>query len=180
MRCMYMKDELAVITKQLGREPENFAGVRAYCPFDYPAVVLTAPYSKENGVFPTLYWLTCPYLVKSVARLEDEGLVRELTELLKRDTNLQKELMKAHQKYALVRFSYLGESEKELLSDKSPAILRVLREAGVGGIMDKQGIKCLHTHLADYLVNKQNPIGSLVWQKTAWPSGCSICMSGSD
>lgn len=175
-----MTDELAVIREQLGREPKNFAGVMVYCPFNYPAVILTAPYSKENGVFPTLYWLSCPYLVKSVARLEDKGLVRELTERLKRDAGLQKELMEAHQNYAEARFSYLDNTEKECLSDKAPAILKVLREAGVGGIMDKKGIKCLHTHLADYLVDKQNPIGSLVWQKTAWPSECSICMDRSD
>ena len=57
---------LNLIKKQLGRSPDNLLGIARYCPFGSPAVLVVKPYSKKGIVFPTTYWLSCPYLVKEV------------------------------------------------------------------------------------------------------------------
>ena len=167
--------ERAIIKFQLGREPHNLMGIARYCPFDKPAVIITNPYSKEYGVFPTTYWLSCPYLVKQVARLEDKGIICELSERLQYDTEFNKKMEQAHDKYCKHRMELLNNNSSEKAADISSDIIKVLQESGVGGIRDKRGIKCLHTHLADYLVNGQNPVGKLVWEKLDWPEKCNIC-----
>ncbi|MDI3547998.1 MAG: uncharacterized protein PWR10_1650 [Halanaerobiales bacterium] len=171
------RGEREIIANQLGREADNLGGIARYCPRGKPAVLLTLPYSKEKWVFPTTYWLSCPYLVKEVSRLEDEGLIGELTQLLKTDEGFRLKLEKAHKRYARKRFSHLKEEDIEALKGESPAILEVLRESGVGGIREKAGIKCLHTHLADFLVEGENPVGEVVWQRLSWPEDCTICQT---
>ncbi|MEJ6952140.1 DUF501 domain-containing protein [Natronospora cellulosivora (SeqCode)] len=170
------KNDINVIEFQLGRKADNFSQVVKYCPFNKPAVLMTLPYSKENGVFPTTYWLSCPYLNKELAKLEDDGIIKDLSEKIKDSNQLREELMKTHLRYAKERFRLLGKSDLEDIERKSSRIKDVLKESGVGGIMDKEGIKCLHTHLADYLANKQNPIGKLVWNMVNWPEECDFCM----
>ena len=170
-----LSNDLAVIEYQLGRKPENLAAVVRYCPFKKSAVLLTSPYSEENGVFPTIYWLSCPYLNKEIARLEDDGLVREFGDISKEDKEIRKRLMQAHHRYAQERLDLLSAKDKESIESKSPGILKVLAESGVGGIIDKKGLKCLHTHLAHFLAKKDNPIGEMLWDKVNWPEECDIC-----
>lgn len=169
------KREMKIIKYQLGREPENIGDIAVFCPFEKPAVLLTLPYSKEYGVSPTIYWLSCPYLVKEVSRLEDKGLVKKYTVMLEKDSSLKERLMKAHQDYAEVRIKLLSDANRKYLADYNGAIIEVLSESGVGGIRDKKGIKCLHTHLADYLVNKENPVGEQLCKVLDWPEDCNIC-----
>lgn len=69
----------------------------------------------------------------------------------------------------------MSEESQEKIKLISMAIYRVLRDSGVGGINNLEGIKCLHVHLADYLVNKENPVGEKVWDGLDWPEDCHIC-----
>jgi len=85
-----------IIKKQLGREPENLAGIARRCPFSYPAVIVTNPYDKNNGVFPTTYWLSCPYFVEKVYKLEDKGLLASLTQRMQKDDKLRGKIYQAH------------------------------------------------------------------------------------
>ncbi len=173
-----MEKELRSIIKfQLGREPHNLKGVALYCPFYKPAVLVTNPFSKEHGVFPTTYWLSCPYLVKEVSRLEDKGLIRELTDRLQSDPDFKEKMERAHTNYRRQRMKLLQDDFRDDIESLSPDIIRVLKKSGVGGIRDKEGIKCLHTHLADYLVHGQNPAGEIVWKKLDWPEECDLCYS---
>lgn len=159
-----------LIKKQLGREPDNLLGIAKKCPFNYPAVLLVKPY-ENSVVFPTTYWLSCPYFVKEVSKIEDKGLIQDLTIKLKKDREFRSKLKKAHENYAKTRLSYLDHD----LADLPEGIKDVLVNSGVGGIIDKEGVKCLHTHLADYLVNDLNPVGKIVFDKLNWPNNCSIC-----
>ncbi|MFP4660659.1 MAG: DUF501 domain-containing protein [Halanaerobiales bacterium] len=169
------REELMTINYQLGRTPENLSGVALYCPFNKPAVLLTLPYSEENGIYPTIYWLSCPYLVREVATIEDQGLVKELSTRLSDDEEFRKDLMAAHRKYAEKRVELISEEMKERIKKSSKDIYKVLVESGVGGIRDKVGVKCLHTHLADFLLTNKNPVGKLVWGLVSWPEDCHIC-----
>ena len=159
-----------VIKKQLGREPLNLLGIARTCPYDKPAVLVTNPY-EEGRVFPTTYWLSCPHLVKEVSRIEDKGLIKELTARLKEDKDFKKKMDKAHKHYAQKRVELLTKDPDQLPKD----IKRVITTSGVGGIRDKEGIKCLHTHLADYMVNQINPVGKLVYELVEWPDQCDSC-----
>ncbi|MGM0409802.1 MAG: DUF501 domain-containing protein [Bacillota bacterium] len=170
MKKMIKSEEYKLIKKQLGRKPDNLLEVKKRCPFDYPAVLLVAPY-KNSIVFPTIYWLSCPYLVKEISKIEDKGMVKELTERLNNDNNFREKLKRAHQRYAKERLEYLDQD----LEDISAGIRDVLVNSGVGGIIDKKGIKCLHTHVADYLVNAKNIVGELVFNKIKWPKSCRRC-----
>ena len=164
------KENYRIIKEQLGREPLNLLGIAKTCPFNKPSVLITNPY--ENGrVFPTTYWLSCPYLVKEVSRIEDQGLIKKLTSQLKQDKVFKNKLESAHRYYAQKRLSYLNRDLKELPED----IRKVLACSGVGGIRDKEGIKCLHTHLADFMVNKINPVGKMVYNMVDWPTECEHC-----
>lgn len=164
-----------IVKYQIGRYPENLSGIALYCPFKKPAVLLTLPYSEENGIFPTIYWLSCPYLVKEVSRLEGEGLIKELSSSLKNNKDFREKLMNTHKRYAAKRLHLLSEEEQKKIKDKSIRMYDVLVKSGVGGIMEKDGVKCLHTHLADFLVNQDNILGEIVWEHTDWPEDCHIC-----
>mgnify|MGYP006271736855 FL=1 len=159
-----------IIKKQLEREPDNLLEVVKRCPFSYPAVLTVKPY-ENSIVFPTTYWLSCPYFVKEVGKIEDKGLIQKLTLKLKNDREFRSSLKKAHQHYANKRLEYLDKKLEEL----PDGIRDVIENSGVGGIIDKEGVKCLHTHLADYLVNGLNPVGEIVFNKLNWPDNCDIC-----
>ncbi len=162
--------EYNLIKKQLGREPDNLLKVAKKCPFDNPAVLLVAPY-KNSIVFPTIYWLSCPYLVKEISRIEDTGMVKKLTEKLKNDNYFGEKLKMAHKRYASERLELLDKDLEEIVD----GIKDVLVNSGVGGIIDKKGIKCLHTHVADFLVSNKNIVGELVFNKIKWPKNCELC-----
>jgi len=162
--------EYNLIKKQIEREPDNLLEIAKYCPFSYPAVLIVKPY-ENSIVFPTTYWLSCPYFVKEVSKIEDKGLIQKLTSKLKNDREFRLTLKKAHKNYAKKRLEYLDKN----LEDLPDGIRDVLVNSGVGGIIDKEGVKCLHTHLADYLVNGLNPVGEIVFNKLDWPDSCDIC-----
>ncbi|MFW6022519.1 MAG: DUF501 domain-containing protein [Halanaerobiaceae bacterium] len=169
------ENEKKVIEYQLGRNPENLKNIALYCPFQNPAVLRTIPYSIDYGIFPTMYWLSCPHLVREVSKLEDEGLVKKISRKLKNIPELQEEMKKAHQDYARKREELLTVKNRSKLKIKSEGMYKVIIESGVGGIIEKEGVKCLHTHLADFLVAGENPVGRMVWDLVEWPDKCEIC-----
>ncbi len=92
---------------------------------------------------PTLFWLVDPELHDAVSRLESDGGVHRFEELV--DEN---ELRRAHDEYA---------TRRQLAAVRADL---VQASGGVGGT--RVGVKCLHAHLANYLVGAQDPVGSLV------------------
>ncbi len=161
-----MKDinekELKILKNQLDREPENVNKIEVYCDKNRPMVLSTLPFRKGKQVLPTLYWLSCPFLVKKISKLEDQGFIKKLTKKVQLDPCFKKKLKKAHKIYAAKRFSLLSCRQIKEIKKISDDILDVIKNSGVGGIREKEGVKCLHTHLADYLVNLQNPVGKIV------------------
>ncbi|MEC9488655.1 MAG: DUF501 domain-containing protein [Halanaerobium sp.] len=166
------KEDVETIEEQIGRRPRGLRGIVVRCPKGQPRVIVNKGIDlagdrqrKEQArvvIFPTLFWLTCPGLVKIVSRIEDRGGVRQLQGRLDRE-GLGGEMAQAHQSYAALRWELLDEEERKYLQGH-PKLAGVLKESGIGGIRGA-GIKCLHTHLADYLARKANPAGRLVWQQ---------------
>ena len=109
--------------------------------------------------FPTLYWLTCPYLSKEVDHLEAAGSVKRLEHRLQNDPSLRAAMVAAHVDYRDKRQALLGDHERHKLLQSGR--MAALSERGIGGIADWDTLKCLHLHVAHALAGK-NPIGGIV------------------
>ncbi|NLY51331.1 MAG: DUF501 domain-containing protein [Firmicutes bacterium] len=160
------QEELAKIARQLGRLPQGVVDVAKRCLAGHPQVITNYPIrwgSDGPQIFPTLYWLTCPALRRQVGVLETEGWIERLQKRLKSDRPLAEDWQIAHRDYANKRVQLVPKDELAVLSQHYPAQAQALQETGIGGIRG-QGIKCLHTHLADFLADRDrlNPIGGLV------------------
>ncbi|MFN2340700.1 MAG: DUF501 domain-containing protein [Halanaerobium sp.] len=164
-----------IIELQLDRKINNYLETASYCPFGFPAVVTVNPF-VNNIAAPTIYWLSCPYLSYQADRLEaDSGLIVELGDRYKNDQAFRRLMNQAHRKYAASRKDILSAEQLQKAKNISEDLYNTLIESGVGGIKEKEGIKCLHTHLADFLVDQFNPVGEIVFNKIDWPENCKIC-----
>jgi len=168
-------NEQKILELQLDRTINNFFETAKYCPFGFPAVITVNPFIN-NVPAPTIYWLSCPYLNYQVDRLEAEtNLISDLRNKLQSEQKFKVKMNEAHKKYANQRKKLLEEEQLDKARNISEDLYQVLMTSGVGGIREKEGIKCLHTHLADFLVNEFNPVGEIVFTKIHWPDNCQIC-----
>lgn len=154
--------DLAVVAWQLGRPPTGALAVARRCPYGYPQVVLTHPLHRtEEGfvVFPTLFWLTCPFLVAEVARLESAGAVKRYEARLQADPDLAARYLAAHDAYRRERWALLTPEDREFLG-RAGALERL--ETGIAGLGNPLRVKCLHAQLAQFLARGENPIGEAV------------------
>ncbi len=160
-----------IIENQLDRSPDNLKGVEIRCPRGKPMVLKAYPF-KNKRAFPTLFWLSCPFYVQKVSKLEDKGLVGHFTGKMKKDEEFAAQMRKMHRSYARQRFELLSSEQKKEIKEISPDLYRVLKQSGVGGIRDKTGIKCLHVHLADFLARGENPVGKEVYRMLPGAEEC--------
>lgn len=156
MEQLSLNDE-RVIAKQIGRTPRGLLGVERRCPYGHPQVARVYPL-VEGKPFPTLFWLTCPFLTKQIDRLEAEGWIKQLEELLQEDA-LAADFRKAHRAYSTERERLLLPEDRASLEEAG--MLKDLLEKGIGGTADFMRVKCLHLHVAHALV-RDNPIGDRV------------------
>jgi len=159
MEPLSLKDK-KVIAKQLGRVPRGLLGIERRCPYGYPQVVRVYPL-VEGKPFPTLFWLTCPFLTKQIDHLEAEGWVKRLEEFLEEDRPLATRFREAHLAYIHERNRLLSPEDRATLEEAG--MLEDLLEKGIGGTADFARVKCLHLHLAHALV-RDNPIGHRVME----------------
>jgi len=149
-----MEDDRALVERQLGRPPRAFGGVAVRCPFGRPAVTQQEPYDENGEPFPTSYWLTCPYLVAAVSRLEAAGGVERWTRAAAEDAGLGASLERAHAE------------QREL---------RPELDLGVGAARPGAGsLKCLHAHVAFALARPGYELGEQIVAELdpLWPSVC--------
>ncbi|RJQ32385.1 MAG: DUF501 domain-containing protein [Actinobacteria bacterium] len=131
-----------LVEQQLGRKPRGQYEIVAWCKTKppHPQVIKTNPL-VEGKPFPTLYYLTCPFLVKEISRIENEGYISKLEEKISRDTEYKVRFLKAQAAYI---------KERGLLSK------------GIAGVSNLERIKCLHAHYAHYLATGENPVGKQI------------------
>lgn len=152
-------EDLGVVARQIGRAPRGVDGVAHRCRFGRPQVVLVHPV-VDGDPFPTLFWLTCPYLRRAVSALESDGWVARLEDAVRGDDRLRAELEQAHRAYVDLRSARLSREDRASLAERG--MLRALLEKGIGGTGDLGRIKCLHVHVAHALAGGGNPIGRIV------------------
>jgi hypothetical protein len=116
-------------------------------------VIITEPMikvkkQKQTKIpFPTLYYLTDPYLTSKVSSLEANHYMKIMEDILNQNKNISNDYRIAHQHY---------------LKDRNKIkYVEHLRDFSAGGMPNR--VKCLHALLAHSLSTKKgiNPIGDL-------------------
>jgi len=132
------------VAELLGRKPRCEFDVVVRRADGMPMVIRNAPLLDDGTPMPTRYWLVDRELLRRVGTLEaDSGVRRAEAEV---DPN---DLAAAHARYAAERDAALP------LGHEGPRPF-----GGVGGT--RQGVKCLHTHLAWTLAGGDDPVGRWV------------------
>jgi uncharacterized protein len=159
MALEHTPEDRAIVERQLGRAPRGAWAVARRCHLGVPMVIENHPRLPDGSPFPTLYWLTCPLLVRRASRLEADGWMTEVGEDLARDPNLRERLSAAFDAYRARRDAH------EAIEDAG---------APPGGGPDR--VKCLHAHLAHELAAPPNPVGARTLQRTGWPDCLAPCV----
>jgi len=155
-----------LIARQMGRAPRGEYAIARRCVHGHPQV-LRVPPVVDGKPFPTLYWLTCPFLCRAVSELEELGWVRRLEGRLAAEAELRAALDRADGEYVAARRELLSVEEERELARRGQ--LRELEVRGIGGIADRTRLKCLHLHVAHALAER-NPIGEIVLHMLARPA----------
>jgi uncharacterized protein len=148
-----------VVAVQLGRPLRGSWSVARRCHLGVPMVIENHPRLEDGSPFPTLFWLTCPLLVKRTSMLESQGHMTNMTERLRRDKGLRRRLTTAIGRYRARRDAH------EVIEAPVPP----------GGGPDR--VKCLHAHLAHELADACNPIGALTLADAGWPDCVVPCIT---
>ena len=113
----------------------------ARCAYGFPAVTEQAPFGPGGEPFPTTYYLTCPWLVSGIARLEAGGGVERFSRLAASDPDLARSLAEA---------------------DDEQRRLRPELDVGIAGTRSRENLKCLHAHAAFALARPDYELGERV------------------
>ena len=147
-----------IVQAQLGRPLRGWWAVGRRCHLGLPMVIENHPRMEDGTPFPTLFWLTCPLLVKRASRLESEGWMTAVNAELEASAPLRGRLADALTRYRSRRDGHE----------------RLERAAPPGGGPDR--VKCLHAHLAHELVQPPNAVGSITLARTGWPDCVAPCV----
>lgn len=153
--------DLRIISWQLGRIPYRVVAIALDCRYGYPQLTVNHPLLRVGNhpeIFPTLFWLTCPYLVAEVGKLEAAGGVKYYERLIREDAATSAAYAQAHARYRAERLSLVSEEERMSMGKRAWNALGT----GIGGLRNEKQVKCLHAQLAHYLARGENPIGKLV------------------
>jgi uncharacterized protein len=139
--------DLAAVTELIGRRPAGEFEVVVRSEDGAPAVIANAPFLFDGTPMPTRYWLVDPGLRVAVSRIESTGGVRQAEVAVGAER-----IEAAHARYA---------AEREALIQTDHHGPRP--SGGVGGT--RQGVKCLHAHLAWWLTGADDPVGAWTAQQ---------------
>lgn len=139
-------DDVTVVVGQLGRTPRGEWAPAARCPHDRPTVIETVPLLEDGTPFPTLFYLSCPWLVAYVDGLESAGAVSGWAEQLATTLELRSRMIATDTRYRVRRARLAGGV------DPTP-------DVGIAGQRSPLSTKCLHAHVATYLAGFDDPVG---------------------
>jgi uncharacterized protein len=137
----------AIVAAQLGREPRGGWWVEVRCSYGYPQVIGTPPIIDNTTPFPTLYWLTCPWLTGGVSAAESGGDITGWAGRLATDPALSARMHGADETYRSRRAA------------ASPSGVDPCPDVGIAGQRDPVATKCLHAHVAAALAGIDDPVG---------------------
>ncbi len=159
------EQDLKVIAWQIGRLPQGVLGVVRSCSYGFPQVIQTHPLHRHGSsfvFFPTLFWLTCPFLSAAVSQMETRGDVKRWEARLEEDPQLAALYRQAQESYRQERNGLLTPEDWAFLFSHG-ALNRT--QTGIVGLANFGRVKCLHGQLAQFLARGNNPIGQAVAQE---------------
>ena len=136
--------DIARVTELLGRKPQGDFEVILRDASGSPIVVKNEPLLFDGTPMPTRYWLVGSKEHTAVSRLESAGFI----DLAESEVDAE-ELRLTHERYAAERDSAIPKDH----TGPRP-------HGGVAGT--RVGVKCLHAHYANWLVNKTDVVGQWV------------------
>ena len=148
-------DDRRYVADALGREPKGLVEIAARNRSGQPLVITNHPLVQEGErwlPFPTLYWLVDPALCSAMSEIERTGGVKEIEAALQADPALLGAFHSNQRSYAVHRWSLLSETERAYAVDNG--IAEVLRDSGIGGVANRDAVKCLHLHAAHHLATE--------------------------
>jgi exopolyphosphatase/guanosine-5'-triphosphate,3'-diphosphate pyrophosphatase len=134
-------EERAAVERLLGRPPQGAFTIAVRSALGEPVVIENAPFLDDGTPMPTRYWLVGRIEQEAVGRLEAAGGVRRAAAAVP-----AAEIASAHARYGAARDARIPRG----YSGPRP-------HGGVGGT--REGVKCLHAHLAWYLAGGADPVG---------------------
>ena len=142
-----MSDE-EVVSWQLGRPVRAFRRVVTRCPYGFPVVTEQSAKTFEGTPFPTSFYLTCPWLVAAVSRIEADG--------------------------GVARWNTEAEEQPVLADSLSDAQerqrqLRPELDVGIAGTSNDRSLKCLHAHAAFALASPPYILGERILEEIESP-----------
>lgn len=158
-----------VAERQLGRAPEGMIKASARCSYGVPTALLCSPIVARPGrkaksesqaePFPTLFWLTCPYMKERVGRLEGGQAFLDIRRRIAEDAVFETRLKQASDDYRRLRRKLYEDLPGELKASVGEKATQDLLASGPGGVKDYRNIKCLHIHLANFISGMDDPVG---------------------
>lgn len=128
------------------------ATVERRCPAGHPLVRRCYPVRNDRDPvepFPTLFWLECGEVGRQIAKLEYDGGVRAIEARITEDADLRARVHADHDAYVAERWDSLSEADRRRA--EVAGVSGALRERGIGGIANRDSVKCLHLHYAHHL-----------------------------
>ena len=147
--------DIAAVTGLLGRVPNGNFTVVVRRRDGRPVVIANDPHLRDGEPMPTRYWLVDPEIRALVGRLESQGGVRRAEGAVDLEA-----LQRAHARYA--------EERDAMIPPDWPG---PRPHGGVGGT--RNGVKCLHAHVAWWLAGGDDPVGRWVTEQVELPA-CHI------
>lgn len=147
----------------LGRRPQGSFSVVVRAADGTPAVIENSPLMDSGRPMPTTYWLLSPPLRRWVGTLEAEGGVDDA------ETQIGLEaIAHDHERYRQLRDRALDAGATQSTTVHQPTSYSEASRAprpsgGVGGT--RVGVKCLHAHLAWWLVDGNDLVGGWTAQR---------------
>ncbi len=142
-------DDTTVVTRLLGRRPMGAFTVVVRRDDSSPVVLENEPLLATGRPMPTRYWLADRALNKAIGQLESTGGVKQAEAAVGLAA-----IRVAHDAYEAQRDALIPEDH-----------VGPRPSAGVGGT--REGVKCLHAHYANYLVDGADPVGKWVHGRLA-------------
>src|SRR5690606_29410398 len=130
------------------------------CPAGHPLVLRCRPV-RAAGLepFPTLFWLACDDVHRQLARVEAEGGVDRARAWLRAEPERLRAFAPQHHAYAAERSALLTDEERASLD--AAGRLEEFDRRGIGGMLARDAVKCLHLHYAHHLA-RANVIGEWI------------------
>lgn len=164
---------IQIVTRQLGRNPSIGFKVALECPFGRPAVLINEPFSLEGAPNPNLYYLSCPYLRRNLSRLEDSGFIARLQKMLMADEDLAALVKKAQDEHRR-QWLTAAEAHQKAVGEggrSGGATTGEFHAPNIASTKDDLKIKCLHAHIAWFLVHPEYLLGQII-MKEVEPAWC--------